>query len=91
MGKDVEVLKDLVRDYVEDRIAFWPFHNSFIEVYVRLPERALKESERKAWDQVYKMVLVSAPDPVTPEDQTRGIIGAVGLKSRLGALPLLRR
>jgi len=91
MRKEGEALKALVRDYVEDRIAFWPFHNSFIEDYVRLPARALEESERKTWDQIYQLVLLSAPDPVAPEDRTRGIIGAAGLKTRLGALPLLQR
>ena len=91
MRKAVSALKALVRDYVEDRTAFWAFHNSFIEDYVRLPERALKGSERKTWDQIYQLVLVSAPDPVSPEDQARGIIGAAGLKTRLGALPLRQR
>lgn len=89
MPSDVAVLKQLIRDYVEGRIPFMTFHNSFIERFVRLPDSALDEDDRWQWNRAYELVLSSTPDPVTPQDQAGGLIGEDGLKARLGALPWL--
>ena len=84
MKKEAAILKTMIRDYAEGRIPFWTFHNSFIEEFVRLSERA------KGWEplsQAYRLVLVSSPDPVSPTDQASGVIGEAALKARLTALP----
>ena len=80
MKKEAAILKTMIRDYVEGRIPLWTFHNSFIEGFVRRSERA------KKWEQLnqaYRLVLVSAPDPVAPTDQASGMIGEAALKARL--------
>ena len=83
MKKESAALKALARDYVDGRIPFWTFHNTFIEGFVRLSERA------KGWEQLnqaYQIVLVSAPDPVATTDQAAGVIGETTLKARLAVL-----
>jgi hypothetical protein len=83
MKRESAALEALVRDYAKGQVPFWTFHNSFIEGFVRLSERA------RGWEelnQAYRLVLVSAPDPVAPGDQASGVIGAAALKARLTAL-----
>jgi len=83
MKKEVATLKTMIRDYAEGRVPFWTFHNSFIEGFVRLPDRTT------GWEQLnqaYRLVLVSAPDPVSPGDQAAGVIGDAALKARLTEL-----
>ena len=83
MKKEDAALKTLIREYVEGRVPFWAFHNSFIEGFVRLSDRA---RGRAHLNQAYQLVLVSAPDPVSPTDQASGVIGAGVLKARLAEL-----
>lgn len=83
MKTESATLTTLVRDYVNGQVPFWTFHNSFIEGFVRLPERT------RGWEplsQAYRLVLVSAPDPVAPADRASGVIGDAELKVRLAAL-----
>jgi hypothetical protein len=83
VSKESAALKTMIRDYAEGRVPFWTFHNSFIEGFVRLSERA------RGWDQLnqaYRLVLVSAPDPVAPADQAAGVIGEAALMARLTEL-----
>ncbi|MEP7325011.1 MAG: hypothetical protein ABI836_03605 [Gemmatimonadota bacterium] len=78
----------LVRDYAQGRLPFWAFHHSFIEGFVRLPERAMGWAR---WNRVYQLVLISAPDPVSEADQASGVIGESTLKARLAELTVGHR
>jgi hypothetical protein len=83
VSKESAALKTMIRDYAQGRVPFWTFHNSFIEGFVRLSEQA------RGWEQLnqaYRLVLVSAPDPVAPADQASGVIGEAALMARLTEL-----
>ncbi|HEV8124851.1 MAG TPA: hypothetical protein VGP80_11435 [Gemmatimonadales bacterium] len=83
MKNESATLEALIRAYAKGQVPFWTFHNSFIEGFVRLPER---DSGWEQLNQAYRLVLVSAPDPVAPADQASGMIGESALRARLTAL-----
>jgi hypothetical protein len=82
-------LRRLVRDFLGDRESFWAFHEGFLARWTHLPGDALREEERIGWNEVYAWILTAIPDPVSPEDRVRGVIGEGELRERLRRHPLL--
>ena len=82
-------LRDITRGFLTGRDSFWDFHEAFLDRWARLPADALKPQDRVAWNEVYGWILSSIPDPVSPEDRARGVIGETELRERMRVHPLL--
>jgi len=82
-------LGGLVRDFLGGRASFRAFHEAYIARWTRLPPKALRPEERSEWNEIYGWILSGVPDPVTPEDSARGVIGEAELRERLRRHPLL--
>lgn len=82
-------LRQLTREFLAGRNSFWNFHEAFLACWTRLPADALKPQDRAAWNEVYGWILSAIPDPVSPEDRARGVIGEIELVERMRANPLL--
>ena len=83
MSRDERELRRLVRAFIEEREDFWEFHEGFLNCWTRLPPESLSAARRAGWNEIYAWVLTSIPDPVSPEDAARGVIGAAELRTRL--------
>jgi hypothetical protein len=81
-AKGLAALQQLIRDYVEGKIPFRIFHNSFIEQFVRVPDSSFSDRSRGAWHTVYEMVLVSVPDSPA-ESPIAGVLEDSELKAQL--------
>jgi hypothetical protein len=82
-------LRRLVRDFLGDRESFWAFHEEYLTRWTHLPPAAIAEPDRTGWNEIYGWILTAIPDPVTPEDSARGVIGEAELRERLERHPLL--
>ena len=89
MSRHGKELRRLARDFLAERDAFWSFHEEFIARWTHLPRDALGEAEREGWTEIYSWILTAIPDPVSPEDGARGVIGESELRERLRRHPLL--
>ena len=89
MNRHARELHRLARSFVTERESFRGFHEEFLTCWTRLPPAALSEKERKEWNEVYSWVLTSIPDPVSPEDGARGVIGETELRNRIRRHSLL--
>jgi len=76
-------LRELVRQFVDGRLAWEPFHRAFIDRFVRVDDRFLATAEGREWRRIYGMVCVSIPDPVPDEVRLAGVIGAEELRLSL--------
>ena len=47
------------------------------------PEHELSPAGQRAYDDMYELVYMGAPDPVAQEDRAVGVIGAAELRERL--------
>ena len=84
-------LQDLTGAFLAGEQPFWDFHEAFLDRWTRLPADALKPQDREAWNGVYGWILSAIPDPVSPEDRARGVIGEAELRERMRLHPLLAR
>jgi hypothetical protein len=89
MNRHVTTLRRLVRDFLGDRESFWAFHEAYLTAWTHLPPNALRDAERTEWNEIYALVLTAIPDPVSPEDGARGVIGERELRERLRRHPLV--
>lgn len=89
MNRHRNNLRHLTREFLSGRESFWDFHEAFLDCWTRLPADALKPQDREAWNEVYGWILSAIPDPVSPEDRARGVIGESELMERMRAHPLL--
>jgi hypothetical protein len=85
--REIKALKALIQSYLGGQVPFWSFHHSFIDGFVRLPDAVSKTSGWEKWQKAYELVSLAAPDPVTPENRSIGIIGEDQLKRELNSLP----
>ncbi len=85
MNRHRKELRQLSRDFRAGRTSFWDFHEGFLDRWTRLPADALKPQDRAAWNEVYAWILSAIPDPVSPEDRARGVIGEAELRERMQA------
>ena len=89
MSRHGKELRRLVRDFLGDRESFWAFHEEYLAVWTHLPPGGLGPEERAAWNEGYSWILTAIPDPVSPEDSARGVIGEAELRERLQRHPLV--
>jgi hypothetical protein len=89
MNRHHKELHRLARAFVGEQESFWEFHEEFLTRWTRLPPDALAPPVREGWNQIYAWILTSIPDPVSPEDGARGVIGEAELRNRLRRHPLL--
>lgn len=89
MSRHGKALRRLVRDFLGDRESFWAFHEEYLAVWTHLPPEAFRPEERGPWNEIYSWVLTAIPDPVSPEDSARGVVGESELRERLQRHPLL--
>src|SRR3954471_18802315 len=81
-------LSRLLDRYLADEIEFWPFHSEFMELALPMFDGALVpfDARLQALDDMYELVYMAAPDPVSAEGQRDGIIGSAELKQRLSGM-----
>lgn len=89
MNRHDQALRRLVREFLDDARPFREFHEEFIARWTRLPARALPPPARAGWNDIYSLVLTTLPEPVEPDDVTRGAIGEAELRRRLRRHPFL--
>jgi hypothetical protein len=89
MNRHRTALRDLAREFLTRRDSFWDFHEAFLDRWTRLPPDALKPQDRAAWNEIYGWILIAIPDPVSPADRARGVVGEAELRERMLAHPLL--
>ena len=83
MGSSLNDLRLLLDDFV-DGAPFWPFWNAFMDHLEDFePERALSPAGQRAYDELYDLVYMGAPDPVSAADRADGVIGERELRERL--------
>ena len=82
-------LRQLTGEFLNRRASFWDFHEAFLDRWTRLPPDALKPQDRAAWNEIYSWILTAIPDPVSPADRARGVIGEAEMRERMRAHPLL--
>ena len=88
MGSTLADLQRLLDDFVGGA-AFWPFWNAFMEHMEGFePERVLSPAGQQAYDEIYELVYMGAPDPVPAADHADGVIGEAELRERLKQLRL---
>jgi hypothetical protein len=89
MNRHDRGLRKLVQEFLDGERSFADFHEVFLSRWTRLPPRALTPAARERWNEVFALVLISIPDPVTREDAARGVIGEAELRRRLLQHPVL--
>ena len=89
MSRHGNELRRLVRDFLGDRESFWAFHEECLAIWTHLPPDAFRDAERGGWNEIYSWILTAIPDPVSPEDAARGVIGEAELRERLQRHSLL--
>jgi hypothetical protein len=88
MGSSVADLQRLLDDFL-DGAPFWPFWNAFMEHLEGFePERKLSPAGQRAYDELYDLVYMGAPDPVPAGDRAVGVIGEAELRERLRGIRL---
>jgi hypothetical protein len=88
MGSSLAELQRLVDDFL-DGGPFWPFWNAFMEHMEGFePEWVLSPAGQRAYDELYELVCMGAPDPVPVDDRALGVIGETELRARLRAIRL---
>lgn len=80
MKARVSDLERIVDEYLAGGQGFGDFHHAFMDLW---DDAELTDEEADRWEQAYEDVYMAGPDPVTPDDQSVGIVGEAELKSRL--------
>jgi hypothetical protein len=83
MGSSLPDLQRLLDDFVAGA-PFWPFWNAFMEHMESFePERVLSPVGQRAYDELYELVYMGAPDPVAAADRADGVVGEAELRERI--------
>jgi hypothetical protein len=89
MSRHGKPLRKLVRDFLAGQGSFWVFHQEYLTRWTQLPPGVFSDAERAAWNEIYSWILTAIPDPVSPQDSARGVIGEAELRERLRRHPHL--
>ena len=86
--RERERLSDLLNRYLAGEVEFWTFHAEFMEIVLAVLDRASVpfDIRDQALDDMYELVYMAGPDPVSREEQDDGIIGSTVLKQSLAEL-----
>jgi hypothetical protein len=80
-------LNALIDDFVAGRSNYDEFWSAFMSYWTdEIPDDGLTPSQWAAYEDVYELVHMGADDPVAPQDQAAGLIGASELRRRLQGL-----
>src|SRR4051812_20895391 len=68
---------DLLDRYLAGEVEFWTFNAQFMEIVLAIMGRASIpfDTRNQALDDMYELVYMAGPDPVSAEGQNHGIIG----------------
>ena len=83
MASSLRDLRLLLDDFIAGA-PFWPFWNSFMEhMEAFVPEDFLSPAGQRTYDEVYELVYMGAPDPVSAAARDDGVVGEGELRERL--------